>query len=100
MNTLVRSVTLAKYSNVARGLGIDPERIASHVGLDRQCLVSPDLRVPEASLAQVLEVSSRSAECQALGLLIGESWRLSDFGVLSLLLQHQPTLRRTLAELK
>lgn len=100
MNALARSVTLSKYSNVARGLGIDPERITSHVGLDRQCLFTPDLRVPEASLAEVLEVSARSPACAAVGLMIGESWRLSDFGVLGLLLQHQPTLRQALAELK
>jgi AraC-like DNA-binding protein len=35
-----------------------------------------------------------------LGLLVGESWRLSDFGVISLLLQHQPTLRHALRELE
>ena len=99
MNTLARSVTLAKFTNVAKGLGIDAERMASHVGLDRQCLFTPDLRIPEASLAEVLEVSAKSADCSTLGLLIGESWRLADFGVLSLLLQHQPTLRQTLVEM-
>lgn len=31
---------------------------------------------------------------------MGESWRLSDFGPISLLLQHQPTLRHTLLELE
>jgi len=100
MNTLVRSVTLAKYSGVARGLGIDPVEMVRHVGLDRQCLFTPDMRVPEASWTQVLETSAKAAQCNTLGLMVGESWRLSDFGVLSLFLQHQPTLRQTLIELK
>lgn len=100
MNTLVRSATLVKYANVARGLGVDPVQMVSHAGLDRQCLLTPDLRVPEALLTQVLEVSAKAADCATLGLLVGESWRLSDFGVISLLLQHQPSLRQTLFELK
>lgn len=100
MNTLVRSVILVKYSGIARGLGIDPVQMVNHVGLDRQCLLTPDLRVPAASLTQVLEASAKMADCSTLGLLVGASWRLSDFGVISLLLQHQPTLRQTLLELK
>jgi len=100
MNTLVRSVTLAKYSTVARGLGIDPVRMVGHVGLDATCLTSPDLRVPEASLAEVLDASARASDCSALGLMVGESWRLSDFGVLGLLLHHQPTLRHALLDIK
>lgn len=100
MNIQVRSVSLAKYSTVARGLGIDPVRMLRHVGLDPSCLLTPDLRIPETSLAHILEASSQSADSSALGLLMGESWRLSDFGVLSLLLQHQPTLRHALTELQ
>ena len=100
MTTLVRSATIAKYSEIARGLGIDPVRMVSHVGLDQTCLHTPDLRIPEASLAEVLETSAKAAEGSSLGLLVGESWRLSDFGAISLLLQHQPTLRHALLELE
>ncbi|MFC5522596.1 AraC family transcriptional regulator [Polaromonas jejuensis] len=100
MTTLVRSVNFSKYSTVARGLGIDPVRMVGYVGLDKTCLLTPDLRVPEASLAEVLEASAKAADSASIGLLVGESWRLSDFGVISLLLQHQPTLRHALIELK
>jgi AraC-like DNA-binding protein len=100
MTTQVRSASIAKYSEIARGLGIDPLRMLSHVGLDQSCLHTPDLRIPEASLAAVLETSAKAAACSSLGLLMGESWRLSDFGVISLLLQHQPTLRQALLDLE
>lgn len=96
MSIQVRSVSLAKYSAIASGLGMDPVSMLRHVGLDPSCLLTPDLRVPEISLANILEASSKSSEGQSLGLLMGETWRLSDFGVLSLLLQHQPTLRQAL----
>jgi AraC-like DNA-binding protein len=100
MTTLVRSVNFSKYAALARGLGIDPMRMIRHVGLNQTCLVTPDLWVPEASLAELLEVSAKTAGNASIGLMVGESWRLSDFGVISLLLQHQPTLRHALMELK
>ncbi len=96
MSIQVRSVSLAKYSAIASGLGMDPVSMLRHVGLDPSCLLTPDLRVPEISLANILEASSKSSEGHSLGLLMGETWRLSDFGVLSMLLQHQPTLRQAL----
>ncbi|HSW19247.1 MAG TPA: AraC family transcriptional regulator [Ramlibacter sp.] len=98
--SLVRSASTAKYAEIARRLGIDPLRMVHHVGLDPACLDTSDMRIPEASLAQVLEASATSAESASIGLLVGESWRLADFGLISLLLQHQPTLRQALMELK
>jgi len=100
MTIQVRSVSLAKYSAIASELGIDSISMLRHVGLDPSSLLNPDLRIPEVSLANLLEASSRSGQSRSLGLLMGESWRLSDFGVLSLLLQHQPTLRQALLEFK
>ena len=100
MTIQVRSVSLAKYSAIARELGIDPVSMLRHVGLDPSCLLTPDLRIPEVSLAKLLDASSKSGDSRSLGLLMGETWRLSDFGVLSLLLQHQPNLRQTLLELQ
>ncbi|MEK7346269.1 MAG: AraC family transcriptional regulator [Pseudomonadota bacterium] len=99
MTIQVRSVTLAKYSAIARGLGIDPLSMLRHVGLAPGYLATPDLRIPEISLAHILDASSKTASSNSLGLLMGETWRLSDFGVLSLLLQHQQTLRQTLSAL-
>lgn len=100
MTTFVRSASLTKYSDVARVLGVDPVQMVRHVGLDQACLYTPDLRIPEARLAELLEVSAKSSDCQSLGLLMAESWRLSDFGAISLLLQQQPTLRHALSQLK
>lgn len=104
MTILVRSASLTKYSAIARDAGIDPVRALREAGLDPSCLTTPDLRIPEASLARVFEVSlaggGERAECRSLGARIGEAWRLSDFGSLSLLLQHQPTLREALAQIE
>ena len=45
----------------------------------------------------LLEESARRSGCPTFGLQMAESWRMSDFGVISLLLTHQPTLRDALA---
>lgn len=100
MTVLVRSASLTRYSEIARAAGLDPQRIVARAGLDQACLHTPDLRIPESRLAEVLEASARFTACHSLGLQVGESWRLSDFGPISLLLQHQPTLRHALAEIE
>jgi len=100
MSTLIRSALLVKYSEIARTLGVDPERMIHHVGGDRTCILSPDLHVPESWLAKVLESTEQASSCAAVGLLMAEAWRLSDFGPISLLLQHQPTLRHALGQLE
>ncbi|WP_137894861.1 AraC family transcriptional regulator [Ramlibacter sp. 2FC] len=99
MTTLVRSASLTKFSEIARAAGIDPVQMVRHVGLDRTCLYTPDLRIPEVRLAEVLEVAAKSSDFHSPGLLVAESWRLSDFGAVSLLLQHQPSLRHVLSDL-
>ena len=100
MKTLVRSVTLTKFFEVARPLGIDPDRMMRHVGLDETCMSTPDSRVPEEALAAVMEKAATAGNGFPLGLLVGKSWRLSDFGALSLLLQHQASLRCSLQALR
>ncbi|MGN5476384.1 AraC family transcriptional regulator [Cupriavidus basilensis] len=99
MGTTIRSALLVKFSETARTLGVDAEHMIQHVGADRTCLASPDLHVPEPWLANVLEASEQAAGCPSIGVLIAESWRLSDFGPISLLVQFQPTLRHALGQL-
>jgi len=102
MSTLIRSALLVKFSEVSRTVGIDPERLIQHVGADRSCMISPDLHVPEPWLAKVLETSEQvsGGASASIGLLMAETWRMSDFGPISLLLQHQPTLRHALGHLE
>lgn len=100
MPLLVRAASLAKFSEIVRSTGIDPVRTLRDAGLDPSCLATPDLRIPESGLAQVIESSARQAGCGSLGVRVGEAWRLSDFGPLSLYLQHQPTLRQVLAQIE
>lgn len=96
----IRSVSLKKYSLVAHELGMDPLRMLRQAGLDHSCLQSPDLLVPETAFAELLEASAAQAGDASLGLMMGACWRLSDFGHISLALQHQASLQQLLLTLK
>ncbi len=100
MTPRIRSISLSKYANVVQELGMDPLRMLRQAGLDQICLNSPDLLVPETAFAQLLETSSAQTSGAALGLLMGSRWRLSDFGQISLLLQHQASLATLMRTLK
>src|SRR5882672_1628444 len=96
MAALVRSAALGNYPEVARRVGLDPDRMIRAAGLDPAVLSNPDLRIPTAAVVSLLEESARQSDCATLGLQMAESWRLSDFGVVSLMLSHQRTLRDAL----
>ena len=96
----IRSVSLSKFSQVAQSFGQDPYALLRQAGLDQSCLVSPDLRVPENAFAGLLEASAAQTPHAAIGLQMGASWRLSDFGHISLALQHQASLQALLGTLK
>ncbi|HEX4780534.1 MAG TPA: AraC family transcriptional regulator [Usitatibacter sp.] len=97
MTALVRSAALGNYAEVARGLGLEPTKMIRNAGLDPAFLSNPDLRIPTAAVIALLEESARKSGCDTLGLRMAESWRMSDFGAISLLLTYQPTLRDALA---
>ena len=59
-------------------------------------LADPERRIPAAAAVRLLEDSARQTGCDTFGLRMAESRQLSDFGVVSLLLIHQPTLRDAL----
>lgn len=93
MAKLIRSAPLLKFSQVAAAAHVDVARVFRHVGVDPLCLGSADLWVPETWLADVIDATERQSGLRSLGLAVALSWRMSDFGRLGLLMQHQPTLR-------
>ena len=77
-------------------MGIDPRLALHEAGLDREVLSEPDRRVPAERVAICLETAARVSGCQTIGLRMAEARRLSDFGAISLLIAHQPTIRAAL----
>jgi AraC-like DNA-binding protein len=96
MGMTVRAAALSNFAEVARQLGLNPRRLLRDAGLDWSVLAEPDRRVPVEMIATLLESAARESGCESFGLRMAESRRLSDFGAVSLLIAHQPTLREAL----
>ncbi len=94
--SLIRAATLTNYFEVAQQLGLNPQPLLRAAGLSQTMLADPDRRIPAAGAVRLLEDSARESGCDTFGLRMAESRQLSDFGVVSLLLIHQPTLRDAL----
>jgi AraC-like DNA-binding protein len=93
---LVRAAVLTKYLEVTQDLGFNPCDVMAVVGLSKAQLRAPENRIPIDTAVRLLEDSAVASGCQTLGLRIAESRQLSDFGVVSLLLSQQRTLRDAL----
>ncbi|PPA02723.1 AraC family transcriptional regulator, partial [Pseudomonas sp. MWU12-2312b] len=96
MTKLVRAAVLTNYLDVAHYLGFNPHDVLAQVGLSKARLLAPEQRIPIDSAVRLLELSAAATGCQTFGLSMAESRQLSDFGVVSLLLTHQRTLRDAL----
>ena len=96
MVTHVRAAALSNFAEVARQVGVDPRGLLREAGLDPRILSDPDARVPAAAVVGLLETAAVRSGCQTFGLRMAESRRLADFGAVSLLMAHQPTLRDAL----
>ncbi|WP_280289782.1 AraC family transcriptional regulator [Pseudomonas sp. BN417] len=96
MTPMVRAAALTNYIEVAEHLGLNPQQLLRQVGLSKTLIDNPEQRLPTSAVAALLEESARAANCPTFGLRMAESRQLSDFGVISLLLSHQPTLRDAL----
>jgi len=96
MNALVRAASLTNFFDVARSLGLNPQSLLRDAGLSPGLLADPEQRIPVASAVRVLEKAAQESGCIDLGLRMAESRQLSDFGVVSLLISHQRTLRDAL----
>jgi AraC-like DNA-binding protein len=93
---LIRSASLATFSEVAREAGLDPDALLREFDLPPRCLKEPELRVPVDSVRRLLEASAERSGVEGFGLRMARARRLSDMGPLGLLMREQPTLRLAL----
>jgi AraC-like DNA-binding protein len=93
MGTLVRAGVLANYFKVAQQLAFDPQSLLKKLGLSKVMLADPEHRISASAGVTLLEESARLTQCPTFGLRMAELRQISDFGVISLLLTHQRTLR-------
>ena len=93
MTTMTRARVLINFIEVAKSLALNPIPLMRQAGVSRALLEQPEQRLPVSAAAMLLEKSAQESGCETFGLRMAESRQLSDIGVISLLLVHQPTLR-------
>ena len=96
---LVRAVALKGYFEVAQELKLDPVPLLRRAGLSRAMLAHPEQMLPARSVIRLLEESAKASQCPTFGLQMAERRELADFGMVSLLIAHQPTLGDALSVL-
>ena len=100
MQRWVRAAVLSNYFEVARLVGFDPSDLLRQTQLTPALLSDPDRKIPLRSALDLLEGSAAASGCETFGLQMAHMRKLSDFGAVSLLLVHQPTLRSALTILQ
>lgn len=96
VSTQVRGAVLSHYEKVSKRVGLNPVPLLRQMGLSRSLLTTPTQLFPVIKAVQLLEISANESGCPTFGLLMAEERHLSDFGPISLLLMHQPSLRSAL----
>jgi AraC-like DNA-binding protein len=93
---LIRSACLTGYVEVARSVGLDPLCLLKAAGLDRSCLLDPDIKISIDKCQWLLEVSAGKARVEDFGLRMSENRRLSNLGPLALATRDAGSLREVL----
>jgi len=99
MAALVRAAALTNFSEVAQELGLAPGAALRRAGLRAELIRQPDQLIEAERVARLFEDAARKTGCESFGLHMAARRQLSNFGVVSLLLMHQPTLRQVLLTL-
>lgn len=96
MKPLARYASLTHYVELCEEFGIDSSQQLRRVGLSPSGLAIPDQWVPAAAIARLLDASAAAAGREDFGLRMAESRRLSNLGMLSLVIREEPDVRSAL----
>jgi AraC-like DNA-binding protein len=96
METMVRSVAMSGYFDVARRVGLNPVELVQQAGVDAAALANPEDRIPAAAACLLLERTAELASCPTFALQMAETRQTFGTGVINVLLAHKRTLREAL----
>jgi AraC-like DNA-binding protein len=92
----VRSASLSGFDKLVVGYGQNPLTILELAGVSAAVLREPELFIPYAAVAEILELAALSCRSDTIGLELGSSQGISTLGSLGLIAAQQPTLRDAL----
>jgi len=89
----VRAVSLSNYVEVARFVGLEPYAMLRRARIAPDTLKDPEIRLPARAVVDLYVASAEESGCAGFGLLMAECRTFASLGPISLLLEHQPTVR-------
>jgi AraC-like DNA-binding protein len=92
----MRGAALSHYAETAAELGLDARAMLRSLEVDSRILTDSERRFPAEKLTELLEASAKATDCDTFGLRMAEHRRLAQYGPISLLLRHQPSMRDAL----
>lgn len=99
MSYLGRSAGLTGYLDLAREVGVDAYKLAAAAGVPAAALTDPDLKISSIGMGRMYEEAAERSGVEDFALRIAEKRRLSNIGLVGLLVREQPTLRQALRTL-
>ncbi len=96
MEATIRAATLATYFDVARALKLNLHSLLRESGLDPTLLTNPEQAISAKAFVWLLEQSAMRSGQMNFGLRMAEERKLSDLGMIGMLLAHRRTLRDAL----
>lgn len=97
MAPTVRAVALTNYVEVARFAGLDPYEMLRNARIAPDQLDDPECRLPASAAVMLMAESARLSGRADFALLVAECRTFASLGPISLLLEHQPSLRAMIA---
>ncbi|MDT8989327.1 AraC family transcriptional regulator [Curvibacter sp. APW13] len=96
MEALLRAVSLKHYVTIAEKCGLNGLQMLRQHKITPAMIANPEQMLSYASVLQLLEDSAKASGQESFGLLMAEVRTMADWGEVSLLMSHQPTLREAL----
>jgi AraC-like DNA-binding protein len=96
MTELIRVAALTGYLQTMAALGADPLPLLKETGLSKKSLSKPEAMVSALAALRLLDRSADVTGCRTFGLRMSPNRGLADFGVTSLLLEHEANLGQAL----
>lgn len=95
---MIRSALLVGYSDLARSMGAEPNRLLRRSGIDPRLENEPDSYVPFGALCDLLERTADETGCDSFGLRLSSRQGIESLGPVGFAMQSSANLRDALVE--
>jgi AraC-like DNA-binding protein len=96
MSAQVRSASLTGFAELARTVGLDPNRLLAAVNIPASSLDTPEMMIPARAVGRLLELAAAASQTENFGLRLAATRHLSNLGAVALVAREEPTAGKAL----